>query len=216
MGDPTDIERPAASSPYREGQKLGEQLIAPDRRRTRALLFVLIGAALSALTAIIVIELSTRTNAIEPSNHSAAKTRAYVVPPPPNVKLAHVTLSGPGGAVEVPQKTAIVLNAWVQNRPDCMEGFRAASALDAAGGLHLSVPIVNVALGKADLEWGRKWGVAQNLVVDPDGSAIFKPLGVETFTTYVIAPSGDVVYTDRPDAPGYAQRLERVVAELAH
>jgi hypothetical protein len=56
--------------------------------------------------------------------------------------------------------------------------------------------------------------VREHLVGDPDGSTVFGPLAVDAFTMYVLDRSGKVRYTDRPERVGYAQRLERVLAEI--
>jgi hypothetical protein len=201
-----------AGSPYRRGRPLST-LIAPDRRRQVALLLVGLGVIIGGSAILLVSE--TRKMIEVVVSPTAPREVRGTVPPPPDVTLPRVSLRGPDGVVDLPQSTPVVLNAWVQGRPDSMDAFRATRELAAAGGLRLKVPIVNVAQGKADPAWAATWGVRERLVFDPDGAAVFAPLAVGGFTTYVVDASGKVRYTDRPDRVGYAQRLERVVAEIS-
>jgi hypothetical protein len=207
-----DSSEPAgtAESPYRQGRSLAA-LIPPDRRKQVAVLLVALGAVVGAAAFMFVDQL--RQMQVLPTTWGPGNPPS-TVPPPPDVTLPHVTLRGPDDALDLPQATPVIVNAWVQARPDSMDAFRASRDLAAGGGLHLPVPVVNVAFGKADPAWAAAWGVRERLVFDPDGSLVFTPLGVGSFTTYVIDAAGKVRYTDRPERTGYAQRMERVIAEL--
>jgi hypothetical protein len=96
---------------------------------------------------------------------------------------------------------------WLQGCSDCMPAFDAMAQLQSEGGLNVDGPIINVAYGEADQGWARRYGVANNLVFDPGGTSVVKPLGIGTFTTLVVEPDGSIVHRDRPDRPGYAARV---------
>ncbi len=173
----------------------------PDRRREKAaalisasmvagvVLWLLGGWALERLTA-------------EPQTVVPVQTPGYVAGRvPPSV------LHGPGGTLAIPQPTRAVIHVWLQGCSDCMPAFAAMAQLESEGGLNVAAPIINVAYGEADVAWARQYGVATNLVFDPGGVKLVKPLGIGTFTTLVVDPDGTIIHRDRPDRPGYAARV---------
>lgn len=196
---------PAPRTPYREGKPLAE-IIPPDRRREKTI--ALIGASMVAGVALWVLG----GWVIETYRESQAQ-RAIVVPTPGYVagRLPHSRLSGPGGTFAMPPPVRSVVNVWLQGCSDCMPAFSAMAQLQGEGGLNVAAPIINVAYGEADETWARGYGVATNLVFDPGGVSVVKPLGIGTFTTLVVEPDGTVIHRDRPDRPGYAARVRSAV-----
>lgn len=191
---------PTPRTPYRDGKALAE-IIPPDRRREKAIALVgasmVAGVALWLLGGWAVEALSGDANAIE-----VVQTPGYVAGRMPNTKL-----TGPGGNFAMPAAKRSVVNVWLQGCSDCMPAFDAMAQLQSEGGLKVDGPIINVAYGEADPEWARRYGVANNLVFDPGGASVVKPLGIGTFTTLVVEPDGTIVHRDRPDHPGYAARV---------
>jgi len=122
-------------------------------------------------------------------------------------QIGPATLHGPGGDQIMPPTSPTIINVWLQGCQDCMPAFEALRDLEEHGGLGVKVPIVNVAYGEADVAWARKYRVDRNLVFDVGGSAVVKPLGIGTFTTLVLDANGSIVHRDRPDRPGYRDRV---------
>ena len=107
----------------------------------------------------------------------------------------------------MPPPRRSVVNVWLQGCSDCMPAFDAMAQLESEGGLNVEGPVINVAYGEADQAWARRYGVATNLVFDPAGAGVVKPLGIGTFTTLVVDPDGTIIHRDRPDRPGYVARV---------
>ncbi len=205
-GSPTPPTPPAPpATPYRAGKPLAE-IIPPDRRRERAIalvgasmiagvvLWVLGGWALDAL----------QTSIAEPVQ--PLQTPGYVAG-----RVPRSTLSGPGGIQAMPPPVRSVVNVWLQGCVDCMPAFNAMAQLQREGGMNVEAPVINVAYGEADETWARRYGVATNLVFDPGGGALVKPLGIGTFTTLVVEPDGTIIHRDRPDRDGYLARVRSAV-----
>ena len=93
-----------------------------------------------------------------------------------------------------------------------LPAFEAMRALSQHGGL--GVPEVNVAYGSAEPAWAERYGVGKNLVVDP-GENVVSPLGISSFTTMVLDADDHVRLVDRPDKPGYADRIRGAYQALA-
>jgi hypothetical protein len=123
------------------------------------------------------------------------------------------TLKGPDGHTEVlPPSTPTVLQVWLQGCRDCMPKFENARRAWSSGEL-AGVPIVNVAYGRVDLAWAKKWGVNQRLVVDK-GSVLVKPLGIGTFSPIVMFPNGRWRYVPVTES-GYGDALREAIARGA-
>ncbi len=193
-------------SPYRADKPL-DQIIPPDRRREKTIAVVIV----SMLAGIGLWQLG---GAITTWMHD----RAPPTPPPPAFITGRITpsvLAGPGGAQHVPLGEMHVVHVWLQGCQDCMPAFEAMRELHDRGGLGVSVPELNVAYGEADLTWANRYGVGHNLLWDANGAAFVKPLGIGTFTTLVVDASGNVIHRDRPDRPGYRDRVRAAVGEVA-
>ena len=193
---------PTPRTPYRDGKALAE-IIPPDRRREKAI--ALIGTSMVAGVALWLlggwaIE-ALRIGAAEPIQ--VVQTPGYVAG-----RMPSAMLSGPGGIFAMPPPTRSVVNVWLQGCSDCMPAFDAMAQLQSEGGLSVDGPIINVAYGEADATWARRYGVATNLVFDPGGASVVRPLGIGTFTTLVVEPDGTIIHRDRPDRPGYAGRMQ--------
>ena len=193
---------PTPPTPYRDGKALAD-IIPPDRRREKAIALVgtsmVAGVALWLLGGWAYEALSGDGGAIQ----VAVQTPGYVAGVMPRA-----TLSGPGGVFAMPPPQRSVVNVWLQGCSDCMPAFDAMAELQSEGGLNVHGPIINVAYGEADQGWARRYGVANNLVFDPGGTSLVKPLGIGTFTTLVVEPDGAIIHRDRPDRPGYAARVQ--------
>jgi hypothetical protein len=85
------------------------------------------------------------------------------------------------------------------------------SRFQKEGGSSFDAPVINVAYGEADVTWAQGYGVSKNLVFDPGGAAVVRPLGIGSFTTLVVDPDGAILHRDRPDRPGYAERMRNAV-----
>ena len=152
----------------------------------------------------------------ERAARSSSPTQESSAPPPRGSsglrQIRAVTLKGPGGVeVRIPGSEPLVVNVWLQKCPDCMPRFNAAREL-VRSDQAWPTPIVNVAFGSADLDWARRYGVGDQLVIDP-GAAIVNPLGIRTFTTLVIDTQGNVVHTGFVDQPDFLKSLEAALAK---
>jgi hypothetical protein len=94
-----------------------------------------------------------------------------------------------------------------------MPAFEAMRSLFEKGGLNADAEVINVSFGDADPGWAGQYGVRQGLVHDPSGAAIARPLGITSFTTLVLDREGNVIHRDRPDQPGYVERIQGVVGK---
>lgn len=132
-------------------------------------------------------------------------------PAPPGAPLGlggPVTLRGPEATVTLPLSTPAVVHVFTPS------AVAAQPQLVDLAGAGMEVPVVHVAVGGASLAWARAHGVAGNLVVDPAGTALARPLGVTSFTTLVLDERGAVRFSDRPDNPGFAERLAGALRAL--
>lgn len=130
--------------------------------------------------------------------------------PNPN-RIPRVTLHGPDGTMTIPTGSRIVLNVWLQGCQDCMPAFEAMRSISEHGGLGVRARVINVAYGEADPAWAARYGVRENLLYDSNGSSIVKPLGISTFTTFVVDSDGVILHRDRPDQAGYTDRVRGLV-----
>jgi hypothetical protein len=198
---------PTPGTPYREGKALTE-IIPPDRRREKTL--ALVGASMIGGVALWVLggwALEAFDARSEPTPILVGQTPGYVAG-----RLPQSMLKGPGGVFAMPQPVRSVVHIWLQGCQDCMPAFNAMAQLQSEGGLNFDAPVINVAYGEADLTWANRYGVGTNLVFDPGGVSVVKPLGIGTFTTLVVEPDGTILHRDRPDRPGYAQRVRTAVS----
>jgi hypothetical protein len=197
---------PTPGTPYREGKALAE-IIPPDRRREKTIALVgasmIAGVALWALGGWALEAFEARN---EPTPILVGQTPGYVAG-----RLPQSMLKGPGGVFALPQPVRSVVHIWLQGCQDCMPAFNAMAQLQSEGGLNVSAPVVNVAYGEADLTWANRYGVGTNLVFDPGGASVVKPLGIGTFTTLVVEPDGTIIHRDRPDRSGFVQRVRSAV-----
>jgi peptidyl-prolyl cis-trans isomerase A (cyclophilin A) len=173
--------------PYRASTPLSK-LIPPDRRWVRIVLACLLGIGAGAL-----------------GYHAVVVSRAPAVDVAK--RIGPVTLRGPETSISLPMPTPVVVHVWLQGCPDCAPAFEAMKALGSHDALEVDVPVVNVAYGEATTEWAAAHGVGHNLVFDPGGAAIVKPLGIGTFTTVVLDEQGRVRLRDSPVTRGYADRV---------
>ena len=192
---------PPPPTPYRDGKPLTD-IIPPDRRALKTALLVVAsmvtGVALWVTGGLVVDLLH---------DEAPARSTPPLVPGYVAGRVPTTTLHGPGGDVALPPKTRSVVNVWLQGCQDCMPAFEAMRGLEAAGGLGASVPIVNVSYGEAEQQWAERYGVRKNLVFDPSGAGVVRPLGIGTFTTLVVDTDGSIIHRDRPDRAGYRQRV---------
>jgi hypothetical protein len=126
-------------------------------------------------------------------------------------RVGPAVLHGPDHDVELPPRGIAVVHVWLQGCLDCMPAFEAMRRLEDEGGLGVDVPVYNVAYGEADPIWAMRYGVRSNLVFDPGGASVVRPLGIGTFTTLVVDKSGTILLRDRPDRPGYRARIRAAV-----
>lgn len=194
----------APQTPYREGKRLAE-IIAPDRRRLKAVALVLssmiAGVALWVVGGFVV---------------EMLRTEASVRPPPATPgylagRIGTAVLHGPEHDVVMPPATLSIVHVWLQGCQDCMPAFEAMRRLEDEGGLGVDVPIYNIAYGEADPTWAMRYGVRKNLAYDVGGLSVVRPLGIGTFTTLVVDKGGTILLRDRPDRPGYRARVRAAV-----
>lgn len=202
-GSPDPKATPAAPTPYRAGKALTD-IIAPDRRREKM-------AAIVALSMIAGVALWVLGGRLIESVRAVGTTL-----PAPTVatmagRIAPSLLRGPRTKVVMPPAARTIMHVWLQGCSDCMPAFKAMSEVQAGGGFGVDAPIVNVAYGEADESWARTFGVSDNLVFDPDGANVVKPLGISSFTTLVVETDGRVLHSDRPDRTGYVTRVRNAV-----
>lgn len=188
------------SDPYREQDLIGIH-IEPDRRRVRFALTL--GLGLVAGVALTVLGLRLK-DALEPRESVVEVTPVST----PDGRVVHLPPLPPGAPTHGPR----VVHVWLQGCSDCMPAFEAMRALSQHGGL--GVPEVNVAYGSAEPAWAERYGVGKNLVVDP-GENVVSPLGISSFTTMVLDADDHVRLVDRPDKPGYADRIRGAYQALA-
>lgn len=204
-GPPSSPTPSSSPSPYRTEKPLTE-LIPPDRRREKTVAIIVA----SMIAGVAVWTLGGW--AVE-----AMRARDPVRPPPPPTfvsgRITPTLLGGPGGPTHVPLQQMHVVHVWLQGCQDCMPAFEAMRDLSDRGGLGLHVPVLNVAYGEADQTWAHRYGVGGDLLFDTNGAAFVKPLGISTFTTIVVDPNGNVIHRDRPDRPGYRDRIRAAVGE---
>jgi len=115
-----------------------------------------------------------------------------------------VTLRGPGGVVTLPMKTPALVHVWLEGCADCMPAFEAMKEYSPEDP---GIPVVNIAFGSSREEWAREYGVAQTLVFDPSGEGVVHPLRISSFTTLLMDEQGYIRLRDRPDRPGYKDRV---------
>lgn len=203
------VEEPASSpSPYRAEKPL-DQIIPPDRRREKTVALIvasmIVGVAAWTLGGWGIEALRAR----EPASPDPPPRAVFV-----SGRITPTVLSGPGGPTHVPLPQMHVVHVWLQGCQDCMPAFEAMKELQNVGGLGLHVPVLNVAYGEADQTWAHRYGVGGDLLFDGNGTAFVKPLGISSFTTLVIDAGGNVIHRDRPDRPGYRDRIRAAVGEL--
>ena len=100
----------------------------------------------------------------------------------------------------------VVAHVWLENCADCMSAFAAHARLQESNAL-AGVPQVNVAYGASTPEFRAQYRVDANLIEDGDGSKVVNRYGISSFTTLVIDANGALLLRDRPDRPGYVERV---------
>ena len=203
--EPTPPQGPTPPTPYRDGKALSE-IIPPDTRRQKTIAVVLAsmiaGVCLWQLGGWALVMIANR-DPIPPE----PPTLGYIAG-----RIRPSVLHGPGSStMTMPPVTRSVVHVWLQGCADCMPAFEAMRELESSGGLGVRVPIINVAYGEAETTWARRYGVDHNLVFDPGGANVVKPLGIGTFTTLVIDGDGTILHRDRPDRAGYRDRVRAAV-----
>lgn len=131
--------------------------------------------------------------------------------PAPEGTFPRGHLEGPGGSVTFPLGKPAIVNVWLQGCGDCMPAFETWRGMK---GTRHRVPVVNVAYGSGTLDWAESYGVGENLVNDPGGAGVVRPLGIGTFTTYVLEADGRIRWTGHPAQPGFADQLAAAVDAL--
>ena len=201
---PPEPPPPTPPTPYRDGKPLAE-IIPPDNRRAKAAALV-ISSMVAGVTLWVlggwVLELATRVPPIRE------------MPTTPGYEAGHIArgvLHGPGRDLVMPPVERSIIHVWLQGCQDCMPAFEAMRDVEDRGGLGVKVPIINVAYGEADPTWAARYRVDSNLVFDIGGATVVKPLGIGTFTTLVVDSNGSILHRDRPDRPGYRDRVRAAV-----
>jgi hypothetical protein len=180
--------------PYREEKPLGD-LIPPDRRRQKTIALVVVGMVMGACV-LYAIQQATKD---APTITSTA---------PPASTAFSATLTGPDGTFTIPLRyKKTVVHVWLQACADCMPAFEAMKKLDVDFGPN----VINVAYGNADPSWAAQYGVRRNLVFDHGGVHVVKPLGITSFTSIVFDENGRELGRDRPDRPGYGERMQKLL-----
>lgn len=200
-----------AGGPYRDGKPLTD-IIPPDRRRAKVFALVL-G---SMIAGVAVWQLAIYAAGALASPGTEDPISAPVTPGYAAGRIPSSTLHGPGGDVTLPPRVRSVVHVWLQGCRDCMPAFEAMrddARLGPGSAAHLRAPVINVSYGVADPAWAASYGVGDNLVTDPGGAKVVKPLGIGTFTSLVVDPDGVIIHRDRPDRPGYADRMRAALEE---
>jgi hypothetical protein len=136
------------------------------------------------------------------------------VPPaaaPRSNRIPAVTLPGKQ-QITLPLAQPFILNVWLERCADCMPVFDAWNRLAEANQVP-KVQVVNVSAYKpADEGWAERYRVDDRLVWDR-GPALIAPLGISRFTTFVVRPDGTITFRGHADQKGFAEALERAVAD---
>jgi hypothetical protein len=184
--------------PYREDKPIAE-IIPPDRRRRNTILLVVASMTIGACALWAVQQL-------------VPKDPPKIIVEPSGGDFSGATLEGPDGTLTIPPRgRRSVVHVWLQGCADCMPAFEAMKKIEAENGLGSDVNVVNVAYGTADPSWAAQYGVRKNLVFDRGGSKVVRPLGISSFTTVVFDENGKIVARDRPDHPGYVERIRALL-----
>jgi hypothetical protein len=149
------------------------------------------------------------------------KEQTALPPEPPRPTLlsaagpvVHAELQTPQGmTMSLPSSQPVLVNVWLQNCADCRPAFAAWRALVDEHKLPEHMTVYNVAYGTADEGYAKEWRVNEKLLFDP-GPGLVQPLGISSFTTLVLDRHGRVRLRDRPDAPGYAERVTGALQAL--
>lgn len=189
-------------TPYRDGKPLAD-IIPPDRRRAKLMALVVA----SMIAGVAVWQLAIYAVDTIGSRGSESLPIAPATPGYAAGRINPAVLHGPGGPVTMPPRARSVVHVWLQGCSDCMPAFEAMRELHESGGLGIDAPVINVSYGQADPVWAASYRVNDNLVYDIGGAAVIKPLGIGTFTSLVVDPDGVIVHRDRPDRPGYRERM---------
>ena len=113
--------------------------------------------------------------------------------------------------LELPLSQPFILNIWLERCADCLPKFNAWRDASRAGKIP-TAPIVNVSAYRgADEGWAENYRVDEQLVWD-DGKALVRPLGVRSFTTFVVRPDGVIVFRGHADQPGFTDALANALA----
>ncbi len=129
--------------------------------------------------------------------------------PPSASVVPSVRLPAKDGDRTLPLERVHIMNVWLERCGDCMPSFEAWKRYVREERLP-DLPVVNVsAYHAADPAWAEAYAVDQNLVTDA-GGAIVRPLGVGRFTTFVVGPTGDILFRGDPKDPGYLECLAKV------
>lgn len=107
-----------------------------------------------------------------------------------------------------------VIHVWLEGCRDCLpalEAWKRLSDLDALRG----IPVWSVSYGPASAAFVERYALGERYVVDTDGSRVVQPFFIGTFTTLVVNAHGKEVHRDRPENPGYVERVRSVWAQLA-
>jgi hypothetical protein len=121
-------------------------------------------------------------------------------------------LRGPDAKAILPQPA--IVNVWLEGCADCMGAFSAWQKGRDGYLREWPLPVINVAYGKASMDFALQYKVDDQLVFDPTGSVVVQPLGIGTFTTLVFDEKGNLLHRDRPDRSGYADRVFKAASQV--
>jgi hypothetical protein len=126
--------------------------------------------------------------------------------------ITPTVLTGPGAKAFLPQPA--IVHVWLEGCADCMGAFRAMKEGRDAFVESWPLPVINVAYGKSSMDFALEYKVDDQLVFDPSGAAMVRPLGIGTFTTLVFDAEGNLLHRDRPDRPGYQDRVFQAASQV--
>lgn len=156
-------------------------------------------------------------NVILPRLKQAEARRAESQKPPIDRDGFHhpITLPGEHGTVTLPLPGQVfVMNVWLQNCPDCMPAFRAFRDMKSKKPLS-DIPHVNISYGsELNMKFAKEYGLDEKIAADI-GRHIVNPLGIHSFTSFLIDQQGRIRWKARPDQPDYRARLQGALELLS-
>lgn len=197
-----------SAGPYRK-EKFDRIDIAPDRRPLFFSVTLGVGVLLGSFGTLAIERYAPKAPTTTPASAVVGQGQGQGRV---GLEGRHVDLPLTASTSPMPEGP-IVVHVWLQGCADCMTAFEAMRAISHEGGL--GVPQVNVAYGSADAAWAESYGVSERLTRDP-GALVVNPLGISSFTTLVLDESHVIRLVDRPDRPGYKDRVQGAMKALRH